>query len=160
MKAIGFVSAVALLTLCGCTQPSAKASPSEVESVRAEDAKLQKAVAAKDLEAIVSFYANDAVLMPAAEPLVSGKAAIAAEWKHILAIPKLENASKLTRVEASSANDLAYSMGTYQSKMTGEDGTMVTEPGKWLSVWKKQPDGAWRIIVETYNTDIAPPDHK
>ena len=141
-------------------QPDAKAAFNEVEAVRAADAELQKAVAANDLKSIVSFYAEDAVLKPAAEPLISGKAAIAKEWEHILAIPDMQNTSKLVRVEASSANDLAYTMGIYQSRMMGENGKMVTEPGKWLAVWKKQPNGAWRVIVETYNTDIPPPDHK
>ena len=155
-----YLTAVAVLSLFGCAQPSERGEASEVDAVRAADAALQEAVAAKDLKTIVSFYADDAVLMPAAEPLVTGKSAIAAEWGHILAIPDMQNASKLVRVEASSANDLAYTMGTYQSQMMGEDGRQVTEPGKWLSVWKKQPDGAWRIIIDTYNTDIPPPDHK
>ena len=154
-----YIAAVAALTLFGCTQTE-RQSGSEVEAVRAADAMLQKAVAANDLEAIVSFYADDAVLMPAAEPSITGKKGIKEEWEHILAIPGLQNTSKLVRAEASSANDFAYTMGTYQSQMMGEDGRQVTEPGKWLSVWKKQPDGAWRIVVDTYNTDIPPPDHK
>jgi uncharacterized protein (TIGR02246 family) len=159
MKALILVG-LATLTISGCAEPGAKRTASEDEAVRAADAELQEAVAANDLKAIVAFYADDAVLMPAAEPLISGKAAIANEWEHILAIPNLENTSKLLRVEASSANDLAYTMGTYESRMMGEDGKTVTEPGKWLSVWRKQPDGAWRVIVEIYNTDIPPPDHK
>ena len=159
MKTLVF-AAMATMAISGCNKPTAEAGPNEVEAVRAADAELQKAVAANDLKSIVSFYAEDAVLMPAAEPLISGKAAITKEWEHILAIPNIQTTSKLVRVEASSANDLAYTMGTYQSRMMGEDGNMVTEPGKWLSVWKRQPDGAWRVIVETYNTDIPPPDHK
>lgn len=51
-------------------------------------------------------------------------------------------------------------MGSYTSRMMGEGGKPVDEPGKWLTVWKKQPDGAWRIVMDTYNTDIPPPDHK
>lgn len=160
MKALFLLAGATSLSISGCSKPSAEVAPNEVDVVRAADAELQKAVAAKDLNAIVSFYADDAVLMPAAEPLISGKGAIADEWEHILAIPRLQNASKLIRVEASSSNDFAYTMGTYQSRMMGEEGKMVTEPGKWLSVWKKQPDGAWRVVVDTYNTDIPPPDHK
>ena len=51
-------------------------------------------------------------------------------------------------------------MGTYTSQLMGEDGKLVAEPGKWLSVWKKQADGSWKVVVDTYNTDIKPPDHK
>ena len=159
MKALLFAAAASLV-ISGCNQPGAEAASNEAEVLRATDARLQQAVAAKDLKAIVAFYADDAVLMPTAEPLISGKAAIANEWEHILAIPDMQNTSKLIRLEASSANDLAYTMGSYQSRMMGEDGEMVSEPGKWLSVWRRHPDGTWRIIVDTYNTDIPPPDHK
>jgi ketosteroid isomerase-like protein len=55
---------------------------------------------------------------------------------------------------------MAYTMGTYVARMTGQDGAPVTEPGKWLSVWRKQANGQWRIVVDTYNTDVPPPDHK
>ena len=108
----------------------------------------------------MSFYAETAVLLPTAEPLVSGKAAIGEEWRHILAIPAFQNTSKLARLEVSSSNDMAYTMGSYQTRLMGEDGKLATEPGKWLSVWKKQSDGSWRIVADTYNTDIPPPDHK
>lgn len=152
--------AMTFLAVCGCAEVGSQSTDSEVQELRAADAALQQAVAAHDLNRIMSFYADNAVLMPTAEPMLSGKAAITEEWKHILAIPDMQNAGKLMSAEVSSGHDLAYTMGTYQSQMMGEDGKQVTEPGKWLSVWKKQSDGAWRIIVDTYNTDIKPPDHK
>jgi len=92
--------------------------------------------------------------MPTAEPALRGKPAIAEEWKHILAIPAFHNQSKLEGVEIAQAGDLAYTWGSYRSRLMGEDGKITTEPGKWLTVWKKQPDGSWRIAVDTYNTDI------
>ena len=153
-------AAVACLSLAACSPQTRSAAVNEEAAVKTADAALSQAVAAHDLEKIMVHYADDAVLMPAAEPTVSGKPAITAEWKHILAIPEMENVSQLTRVQVASASDLAYTMGTYRSRMMGESGAMVEEPGKWLSIWKKQPGGNWRIIVETYNTDIAPPDHK
>ena len=114
---------------------------------------------ARDLDSIMASCAEDAVLMPAAEPMVKGRAAIREEWKHILGIPHFESNSTLTNAEVAASGDIAHTMGTYLATMMGEDGKTATEPGKWLSVWKKQADGSWRIAVETYNTDIAPPDH-
>ncbi len=160
MKLAVTFATLACLALLGCTQQASDAQPDSSEALTAADASFQKAVATKDLTKIVSFYADTAVLMPAAEPIVSGKAAIAKEWEHVLAIPAFENTSKLTRVETSASNDLGYTMGTYTSRLMGEDGKLVAEPGKWLSVWKKQADGSWKVVVDTYNTDIKPPDHK
>lgn len=166
MKKAAVLIALASLPLAACDRPTTTGAPAatapsaELDAVKAADAALQEAVAAKDLDRIMVHYAEEAVLLPAAVPQVNGKAAITEEWKHILAIPQLENMSTLTGAAVSSSGDLAYTLGSYRSQMTGEDGTMVTEPGKWVAVWKKQPDGKWRIIVETYNTDIPPPDHK
>ena len=160
MKRAAFTAATVGLLLAACTPQNETTAASEQEAVKAADAALQQAVAAKDLNKIMVHYADDAALMPAAEPIINGKAAIAEEWKHILAIPQLENTSKLARAEVAAANDLAYTMGSYRSRMMGESEVLVDEPGKWLSIWKRQPDGGWKIIVETYNTDIPPPDHK
>jgi len=147
-------------------QPQACASTSNTHAddagtaIRAADAVLQKALADRNLEQIVSFYADDAVLLPTAEPIVVGKAEIRKEWAHILAIPNFQNKSETTKIDVSSSGDMAYSMGSYVATMMGEDGNLATEPGKWLSVWKRQADGSWRIVADTYNTDIPPPDHK
>jgi ketosteroid isomerase-like protein len=49
--------------------------------------------------------------------------------------------------------------GTYTSRMVGPKGKPLTEPGKWVSIWKKQSDGQWRVVADTYNTDVMPPVH-
>lgn len=38
---------------------------------------------------------------------------------------------------------MAYSLGTYVATMLGENGKIVTEQGKWLSVWKRQAE--WHL---------------
>lgn len=154
-----YAALVAALALSSCSAEQSGTANAE-DHLRSLDAKLGQAIDAKDATAIASFYANDAILMPTAEPVVRGKDAIAEEWKHILAIPAFQNESKLGGVVVARGGDLAYTYGSYRSRLMGEDGKLVMEPGKWLTVWKKQPDGAWQIAVDTYNTDIPPPDHK
>jgi len=130
-----------------------------IAEIKAADAALSDAVSKQDLERIASFYAEDAVLMPTAEPVVSGKAAIRDEWKHVLGIPGMHNVSVTKHIDASQSGDLGYTRGAYTSRMVGQSGGVVTEPGKWVSIWKKQDDGRWRIVVDTFNTDIMPPIH-
>jgi len=147
-----------LFTHCRNTKSS---DLTEIEElIRNADKSLQQAVYAKDLDLIISFYADDAVLLPTAEPMVRGKESIKEEWRHILEIPNFENKSTLSKVEISKDGEMAYTMGTYLATMMGEDENLVQEPGKWVSIWKSSSDGVWRIIVDMYNTDIPPPDHK
>lgn len=159
-KVFFYLCAALLLVFTACTSKPNPHVSDAATAIRAADTALQKAVADRDLEKIVSHYADDAVLMPTAEPIVVGKAAIRKEWAHILAIPNFQNRSELTKIDASSGGDMAYTMGSYVATLMGEDGNLATEPGKWMSVWRRQPDGSWRIVADIYNTDIPPPDHK
>ena len=152
------IGLVLVLSLAACAQPAAKGDP--VAEVRAADVAISKAVSAKNLDAVMVHYADDAVMLPMAEPMIEGKVAIRAEWEHILAIPDMASTTTLRDANVSTAGDMAYTYGTYRARMMGEDGKSVEEPGKFVSIWKKQPDGQWRIVVDTYNTDVPPPDHK
>lgn len=71
------------LTLVGCREAAPPVTDA-LAPVKAADAAFQKAIGARDLDAITAFYAEDAVLMPTAEPIVKGKAAIRDEWKHMV----------------------------------------------------------------------------
>ena len=69
--------ALAALAVAAC---NAGQSPNEArEAIRTADEALQQAISKGDLERIASFYADDAVLLPTAEPIVTGKDAIRAE---------------------------------------------------------------------------------
>ncbi|MGH7630691.1 MAG: YybH family protein [Gemmatimonadales bacterium] len=136
------------------------AAPADaMAAVRATDSALQAAIAYRDLDRTLSFYANDAFLLPAAAPIVVGRDAIRAEWTKLFAIPAFNSTAQLAHVDVAESGDLAYTRGTYETRLTGQDGQLVTERGKWVSIWRKQPDGTWRIVVDIYNTDTPPPDH-
>ena len=129
-----------------------------LKEILAADQALNAAISKKDVPAITSFYAADAVLMPTAEPAIKGRGDIGAEWAHIVAIPCFANSNQ--RLGAETSGNLGYTWGSYRSDMTLEDGTPGVEPGKWLTIWRRQPEGNWLIVMDTYNTDIPPPDHQ
>lgn len=129
-------------------------------SLRAADSALQAAVAAKDAARTAALYAMDAVLLPVAEPVVTGRPAIQAEWTKVFGIPGFDNSARLTKVEVAASGDLGYTRGTYATTMAGTDGRSTTEVGKWVSVWRREADGQWRVVADIFNTDTPPPDHQ
>jgi uncharacterized protein (TIGR02246 family) len=137
---------------------SAEATAADERAVRSADSALSTAIEARDAERTASFYAEDALLMPIAEPTVAGRAAIQAEWAHVFGIPGFMNGARLERVEVSSGS-LAYTRGTYETAMKAPNGSPVIERGKWVTIWRRQADGNWRIAVDIANTDAPPPDH-
>jgi ketosteroid isomerase-like protein len=157
------VSLVPLLGLgVACAPPSSKAIPDSAQAVaelRGVDSLVQAAIVARDAERTASFYAEEAVLMPVAESIIEGRTAILAEWRHVFGIPGYENRARLVAADVSAGGDLGYTRGTYESPMLGPDGQSLLERGKWVSIWKRQGDGQWRIVVDIFNTDTPPPIH-
>ena len=162
---VGLTSSVALFLVVGVacgTAPSGDAASTTktLSELRTADSTVSTAIAARDAERTATHYADDAVLMPVAEPIVEGRAAILEEWRHVFGIPGYASNSRLVASAVSAAGDLGYTRGTYESPMLGIGGKPVTERGKWVSVWKRGIDGKWRIVLDIYNTDAPPPDHQ
>ena len=129
-------------------------------ALRAADSALQAAVEAKDAEGTAALYMADATLLPIAEPAVVGRAAIQQEWAKTFGIPGFRNRARMTRLEVAGSGDLGFTQGTYESTMTGTDGRPVVEGGKWVTVWRREADGQWRVATDIANTDAPPPEHQ
>lgn len=52
-----------------------------------------------------------------------------------------------------------FSLGAYELSFRATSGKTVADQGKLLEIWKKQPDGSWKCIVDTWNSDLpaSPP---
>lgn len=51
---------------------------------------------------------------------------------------------------------LGYNYGRYESRRPGPDGTEIVRGGFFLSIWKRQPDGQWRYVMDTGSPDRPP----
>lgn len=125
--------------------------------IRAADAKGLKAAQAKDVDGAVSNYADNASWLPPNAPIAEGKAAIRAGWSKLLATPGFSIDWQITKIGISRARDLAYTLYTYQLNMQGADGKPITDRGKDMAVWKKQSNGTWKIVADTFNSDLPLP---
>ena len=125
----------------------------EKTAVLAADAEWASTVTAKNAEGAASFLADDAVFMPPHESVIVGKDAIA-QWMAVgLADPAFSISWQTTEVVVAASGDFAYSTGMNQIQMTMPDGSMMTDTGKGLTVWKKQADGNWKVAVDIFNSD-------
>ena len=43
---------------------------------------------------------------------------------------------------------------TYQLTINNPKGKPVTDHGKGLTVWEKQPGGSWKVVADTFNSDL------
>src|SRR5262245_5487580 len=124
------------------------------QAIRETDLAWAKAAAAMDLEATLSFFAADAIEMPPNAPLASGKDALRSVWFGYFRTPGFAMSWRPTKVEVARSGELGYSMGVYEQTMHDRMGKPVTDRGKYVTIWKKQPDGKWKAAIDTFNSDL------
>lgn len=99
-------------------------------------------------EAFYLYLADDAVQLPASSPPIVGRQAIRDRMTGgSEAVLKWEPA----KAEVAKSGDLGYTWGNYELTLQGEDGKTEKVSGKYLNIWKKQPDGTWKAIVDIGN---------
>jgi uncharacterized protein (TIGR02246 family) len=150
---------VALLSfMWGCaTPPPPDTRAADERAIREIEVEADKAAAAKDLDRYVSFYADDAALFFPNAPLVTGKDAIRKTTDALFATPGFSLSFKTTKVEVSRSGDLAYSYGTNTVTMNDPKGKPLTDKGKDVAVYRKEPDGKWKVVADIGNSDLPPP---
>jgi ketosteroid isomerase-like protein len=120
------------------------------------DAEWSRAAGAKDVEKTVSYYSDDALIMPPNSPVLTGKAAARTMWSGMFSAPGFGGGWKASKVEVARSGDLAYVTGSYEITEHDASGKPMTDKGKYLEVWKKQSDGNWKCIADMFNTDLPP----
>jgi len=147
-----FAGCFALISFAFVGTVSAADTKAIEQALRDLDAQWAATAATKDLEKTVSFYSDDAIVMPPNAPADTSKEAIRKGWKDFL--DNVNNISwKTTRVEIAKSGDLAVLTGTYD--MTMKDGTK--DHGKYCEVWEKQPDGKWKCGTDMFSSDLPAP---
>ncbi len=150
---------VAITVLCTCTvllmRPvivSAADDPKAAAELKALDSDWSKAAGAKNVDKVVSYYADDATAYPPGAPAVRGRDNFKKAWGDMLNMPGLQSFGwKVTA--AGAEGNLGYTSGTYQMTMKGKDGKTTTENGKYVCVWRKGADGKWKAIHDIWNAD-------
>jgi ketosteroid isomerase-like protein len=150
----GCFALVVLAAGCNQAPPPVDLKAAE-DAVRAGDAAQLKAAQALDATTVVSFYSADATLMPPNEPSSSDPASILKAWQGML-VPGTQVTWAPSKVEVAASGDLAYDQGTYTLTATGPDGKPMNDKGKYLAVSKKQADGSWKLVEDTWNSDLPP----
>ena len=137
---------------------TASAADTQIEqALRDLDGQLSTAAAAKDLEKTVSYYSDDAIVMPPNTSAARTKEAIRNVLKDFLASPGATVTWKATKVEVAKSGDLACVSGIYEEMTIDASGKPGKERGKYLKVWQKQADGTWKCNADIWNSDLPVP---
>ena len=120
------------------------------------DAEWSQAAQTRDVDRVVSFWAEDAIVFPPGSPAVAGKSAIRDFVVKSFQTPAFSISWKTTDVGVSRSGDIAYTTGTNRITFNAPDGKQITVEGKAVTVWRREKDGAWKCVIDIWN-DVSTP---
>jgi len=134
--------------------PAAASGNASAETLRQMEAEFMKATAERGSAGYMTYYADDSVELPNGANAIQGKLNIA---KGMGFLDDKNNHLTWTPVGAdiSSSGDLGYTYGTYEFSTIGKDGRPAVEQGKCTSIWKKQKDGSWKVVLDMGNSSAS-----
>ena len=103
----------------------------------------------RNLDKIMSHYADDACGDHSGGPIMKGKDAIRAGLQGMLADKNLALSFTTSTTELSKSTDLAYTQGTYSMTASNpKTKRPETEKGTYVTIYRKQADGAWKAVED------------
>lgn len=64
---------------------------------------------------------------------------------------------ELETTDVELAGDLAVGSGHYTLAMQPQSGAAVTDSGKYIVVWKRQPHDSWKLHRDIFNSSVPAP---
>jgi ketosteroid isomerase-like protein len=150
---LALVTLSTILPVCAPAPPAGITEADEAAIREISDGFVEKALA-KDWDALVGFYTDDAVIMPPNMPAQSGgRDALKAFFVSFPAMTEMR--FELDDIDGS--GNLAYVRGRYEMTLAVEGApSPVQDRGKFVEIRRKQSDGRWLIAVDIFNSDVVP----
>ena len=147
-----WVLAGILIVAAGCA-PKADA-PKDVAAIKALAVAWGPAITAGNAAALTEQFADGAIRLPPNGPIQVGKEAILSSLRAFLDLYSVEEVDVAEDVRV--VGDLAFARGTGASKSTPKlpGAAIIDDKGKWVSVYRRQSDGSWKIVIDIWNSDL------
>lgn len=106
-----------------------------------------------DPKEIVSFWSEDAMLIPPDQPTLNGHSQLAQMIEGASTIPGFEISWEPKKAYVSESGDLGYVLAHKEMKFSDETGKINTTYFIEVGIWQKQENGEWKNTIDIYNVD-------
>jgi ketosteroid isomerase-like protein len=147
------LAAITTVTILAMNKPTSPDPAALRESLLAVDGEFGAATTARGTAGWLEYFDEETAIFPLGQPPITGLAAVRAHY--------LENGPDGLRwtplhAEASADGTLGHTWGTWIYSGKNKAGEAVTRTGRYLTVWRRQKDGRWKIAADIGNTDPPP----
>ena len=122
---------------------------SATDAVNRTAQEILAALLAKASAKVNSYYAPDAVIATSGRPAARGGEAVSKAINDDIADPNFKMSLSNEKTEVAGSGDLAYRRGAFTITYTNPQTKQAENAaGTYLTVFKKQPDGSWKVVED------------
>lgn len=147
---------IAIFLACSGCASGGNPGDARAEILRLDADWSRAAAEGRDIDRVISFWSDDAVVLPPGSPPVIGGRAIREFVVKSFQTPGFSISWATTDVVVARSGDMAYSSGTNRVTVTGPDGKQLVINGKAAAVWRRDKDGVWKCVLDIWNDSPAP----
>jgi ketosteroid isomerase-like protein len=151
-----------VLGVIGCKVESAKStSASSTTRGDSEAALMQtsrnwaKAAATGNADSALAYWSDDAVVLEPDQPALVGKSAIRQMVVGSMKDPNFSITWEPERAVISESGDMGYLIEHNRVTFTDSTKKVRTVYGKAVTIWKKDANGNWKCVVDTFNGNLT-----
>lgn len=152
--AASLLSLLLIITGCGTTaQPDIEAVRQAIET---QNARFAEAYNRGDAAGVAQIYTENARSLPPNKEMKQGREAVqeSTEADFAMGVTDLS----LTAVSVEVHGNTAYEIGKYTVNVAPAGQPVIRDSGKYVAIWKKQPDASWLIDVDIWNSSMPLPE--
>lgn len=136
------------LAIASCNNQNTTDVEAEKERLLETSRQWSQKAQARNVDSIVAYWADDAIVLSSGEAPVQGKQAIRNMVESSFSNPGFSIAWEPERAEVSESGDMGYLIESTTMMYKDSLGASQTMKFKTVTVWKKQPDGSWKNVVD------------
>lgn len=136
-----FASLVFVLTTLSAAELASR------DAVICAETGFSRAAEARDLDAFLSFVDPGARFV--ANDIVRGHEAIAEMWSGTFKPDGTQMRWRPNKVAVTADGKLAISRGPFRSIRTDDEGKVIESWGNYISTWRLNDDGEWKVVFDT-----------
>ncbi len=156
MKATTFFKSLLISTFLLITfscEPKKVDTKEESEKLMQASRDWSAAANSRDLEKIMNYWTDDAILYSAGEAELKGKKAIREMVEASMKNPNFSISWEPISAEVSESGDMGYLLEKSKIIMKGATGKENIMTFKGVTIWKKQKDGSWKNAIDIMSPD-------
>jgi uncharacterized protein (TIGR02246 family) len=122
------------------------------EAIDSANSKFTDAMKRGDTTTMAANYSDDAIVMMPNVELWRGRDAVRKGFAGFVSQGPVKEFKGKTE-DVMVAGDVAVETGTYEMTVQPKGGKEIKDKGKYITVWKRQADGSWKIVRDINNSD-------